>query len=94
MYTIKRLWILFLSAACSLDLCKKAAEEFGNFTEQNIGKHIGIIIDQEMYSFPLISEKIENGIFEMDNIKDEENALIIKYLFLSEYLPYEFSLRQ
>lgn len=75
-------------------LCKKAAEEFGNFTEQNIGKHIGIIIDQEMYSFPLISEKIENSIFEMDNIKDEENALIIKYLFLSEYLPYEFSLRQ
>lgn len=75
-------------------LCKKAAEEFGNFTEQNIGKHIGIIVDQEMYSYPLISEKIENGIFEMDNIKDEENALIIKYLFLSEYLPYEFSLRQ
>ena len=47
-----------------------------------------------MYSYPLISEKIENGIFEMDNIKDEENAFIIKYLFLSEYLPYEFSLRQ
>jgi preprotein translocase subunit SecD len=62
-------------------LCKKAAEEFGNFTEQNIGKHIGIIIDQEMYSYPLISEKIENGIFEMDNIKDEENALIIKWFF-------------
>lgn len=78
----------------AVHLCKKAAEKFGNFTEQNIGKHISIIIDEEMYAYPLILEKIENGIFEMDNIKDEENATIIKYLFLSEYLPCEFSLRQ
>ncbi len=45
----------------SLKFDAKGGELFGQITERNIGNPVGIYIDQEMISSPLVNEKITGG---------------------------------
>ncbi|MBI3404285.1 MAG: protein translocase subunit SecD [Acidobacteria bacterium] len=53
-------------------LSNEAAKRFGPFTEQNIGKHLAIILDHKVESYPVINGKIEDsGVIE-GNFGQEE----------------------
>lgn len=49
------------SAYVSISMTKQGATEWANFTEKNIFRQIAIVVDDLVYSYPLVNQKIEEG---------------------------------
>lgn len=49
------------SAYVSISMTKQGATEWANFTEKNISKQVAIVVDDLVYSYPLVNQKIEIG---------------------------------
>lgn len=52
----------------------KGAKEWADFTKQNIGKSIAFIIDNQIYSIPVINGEIKHGIAMITGLKNETIA--------------------
>jgi preprotein translocase subunit SecD len=52
----------------------KGAKEWEDFTKQNIGKSIAFIIDNQIYSIPVINGEIKNGIAMITGLNNESIA--------------------
>jgi preprotein translocase subunit SecD len=50
------------------------AKEWADFTKQNIGKSIAFIIDNQIYSIPVINGEIKNGIAMITGLNNETIA--------------------
>lgn len=49
------------SAYVSISMTKQGATEWANFTEKNISKQVAIVVDDLVYSYPLVNNKIDIG---------------------------------
>ena len=47
--------------AVSMQMNIEGARDWGRITENNVGKHVAIVLDKAVYSFPVIRGKIPNG---------------------------------
>jgi preprotein translocase subunit SecD len=52
----------------------KGAKKWAEFTKQNIGKMIAFVIDNQIYSMPMINGEIKNGIAMITGLNNEINA--------------------
>lgn len=50
-----------IEPSVSLKFTKEGAEQFAKITEENVGKELGIFLDGELVSSPVIREKISGG---------------------------------
>lgn len=79
-------------AAIHINLIPAARSVFADATRNNMNKSIAIVIDGNVYSWPVIKSSIEGGQIEVTgNFSDQE----VKYLpavFKSGQLPLEFTL--
>jgi preprotein translocase subunit SecD len=64
--------------AVSFTLTSSAGQKFGRFTEANIGKHLAIVLDNKVQSYPTINSRItSNGIIEGSFTIEEANDLAV-----------------
>ncbi len=79
----------------SLEFDKEGAEKFREFSRQNIGKPMGIYLDDEMFSNPTIQEEIPNGMARIsggfETLKDAEDTAV---LLRSGALPVSLSIEE
>jgi preprotein translocase subunit SecD len=62
--------------AVSFTIQSNSADKFGRFTEANIGKHLAIVLDNKVQSYPVINARITNsGIIEGSFTIEEANDL-------------------
>lgn len=62
--------------AVSFSIQSASADKFGRFTEANIGKHLAIVLDNKVQSYPVINARITNsGIIEGSFTIEEANDL-------------------
>jgi preprotein translocase subunit SecD len=62
--------------AVSFTIQSASADKFGRFTEANIGKHLAIVLDNKVQSYPVINARITNsGIIEGSFTIEEANDL-------------------
>ncbi len=68
-------------AQVSLEFDVKGAEIFKEFSSKNIGKNMGIYLDEEMFSNPVISETIPNGMARIsggfEDLKAAEDTAVL-----------------
>lgn len=57
-----------------LIMTEKGKEKWADITEQNIGNHIGMVLNNELVSAPLVRAKIDVGIAIIQGIFTEEEA--------------------
>jgi SecD/SecF fusion protein len=68
-------------AVVSMRMTPDGAKAWGRITEANIGKHVAILLDNYVYSYPVVNEAIRGGSsqisgdFEIDEAKDLANVL-------------------
>ncbi len=79
----------------SLEFDKEGAEKFRVFSAQNIGKPMGIYLDDKMFSNPMIREEIPNGMARIsggfESLKDAEDTAV---LLRSGALPVTLSIEE
>lgn len=79
----------------SLEFDKEGAEKFRVFSSQNIGKPMGIYLDDKMFSNPTIQEEIPNGMARIsggfETLKDAEDTAV---LLRSGALPVSLSIEE
>jgi preprotein translocase subunit SecD len=64
--------------AVSFTLTSAAGQKFGRFTEANIGKHLAIVLDNKVQSYPTINSRItSSGIIEGSFTIEEANDLAV-----------------
>ncbi|MGI6550247.1 MAG: protein translocase subunit SecD [Syntrophomonadales bacterium] len=82
-------------AQVSLEFDKEGAEKFRVFSAQNIGKPMGIYLDDQMFSNPTIREEIPNGMARIsggfETLKDAEDTAV---LLRSGALPVSLSIEE
>ncbi|MEM7657002.1 MAG: protein translocase subunit SecDF [Bacteroidota bacterium] len=65
----------------SMNMTPEGAKIWALITEQNVGKHVAVLLDDRVYSFPVINEAITGGRtqisggFDIDEAKDLANVL-------------------
>ncbi|MEM7373547.1 MAG: protein translocase subunit SecDF [Bacteroidota bacterium] len=65
----------------SMNMTVEGAKTWGLITERNVGKHVAILLDGLVYSYPVVNEAITGGRsqisggFEIDEAKDLANVL-------------------
>ena len=57
-----------------LIMTENGKEKWANITEQNIGKHIGMVLNGELVSAPLVKARIDVGLAIIQGIFTEEEA--------------------
>jgi preprotein translocase subunit SecD len=60
--------------AIQLNMTESGRVKFAQITEQNIGNHIGMILDGKLVSAPLVRAKIDVGIAMVNGIFTEKEA--------------------
>ena len=79
----------------SLEFDKVGAQKFKDFSAANIGKPMGIYLDNKMFSNPTIKEVIPNGMARIsggfESLKDAENTAV---LLRSGALPVSLSIEE
>jgi preprotein translocase subunit SecD len=73
-----------------ISLKTAAAGIFGDATRANLNKAIAIVIDDRVYSWPVVRSVIEGGEIEVTGSFTPEEAAYFPALFNSEKLPVEF----
>ncbi|MDX2246846.1 MAG: protein translocase subunit SecDF [Bacteroidia bacterium] len=65
----------------SMRMTAEGTKEWGRITEANVGKHVAILLDNYIYSYPIVNEAITGGSsqiagdFTIDEAKDLANVL-------------------
>ncbi|GAB4414298.1 MAG: protein translocase subunit SecDF [Bacteroidia bacterium] len=68
-------------AVVTMQMTPEGTKTWGRITEQNVGKHIAILLDNRIYSYPRVDEPILNGSsnisggFTVDEARDLANVL-------------------
>jgi preprotein translocase subunit SecD len=71
----------------SLSFNKAGSKIFARVTEQNVGKRLAIILDNNVYSAPVIREKIPNGRAQITGSFTEEEARDLAIVLRAGSLP-------
>lgn len=69
---------------------EEAINSISQITQNNLGKTLLVIMDNEVYTDPIISEKTTNGIFVVYSIAKEEQAELLAEILKIQCLPCEF----
>lgn len=67
----------------------KYKNSWADMTGNHVREMIAIIIENEVYSAPMVNEKIENGRASISGINNEQQAMIISGLLTANQLPFE-----
>ncbi|MEZ4775262.1 MAG: protein translocase subunit SecDF [Bacteroidia bacterium] len=68
-------------AVVSMRMTAEGTKDWGRITEANVGRHVAILLDNLVYSYPVVTEAILSGSsqisgdFEIDEAKDLANVL-------------------
>lgn len=70
-----------------IDFTDEGAKKFATLTEQNVGRHIGIYLDGELLTNPVVNEPITGGKAQITGSKTLEEAKNLAILLRSGALP-------
>ena len=74
-------------ASVNIQLTDEGAKKFGALTTANIGRHIGIYLDGEQLTNPVVNEPITGGSARITGSRDLEEAKSLAILLRSGALP-------
>jgi len=77
-----------------IKLKSEAAGFFADATRNNLNKAIAIVIDEKVYSFPVVRDPIESGNIEVTGKFAEREVGYFPALFNSDQLPVTFKVIQ
>ncbi len=67
----------------------KGARDFGTLTKNNVGRQLAIVLDNKLYSAPVINSAIMNGSAEISGQFSQEECKTISDALVSGSLPFE-----
>ncbi|MGE5429825.1 MAG: protein translocase subunit SecD [Syntrophomonadaceae bacterium] len=74
-------------AEVTMQMNSEGAREWARITGSNIGKRVAVVLDNYVYSAPVVQNKIPNGSSQITGMKDMEEAKLMEIVLKAGALP-------